>query len=67
MNYLAPRVPPMLEKFYQKFDTIFPQSAQRDNFRLYSTGLLLEIKRKNIQAISGHIIDANYQSVVLNM
>ena len=63
MNYLAPNLPPMLDKFYQKFDAIFTQPSQRENFRRYGTGLLLEIKRKNIQAISQHIICANYQSM----
>ena len=42
---------------------IFTEQSQRTNFRLYGTGLLLEIKRKNIWYISEHIIDANYQSM----
>ena len=63
MNYLTLDIPPMLEKFYKKFDNVFTQQSQRDNFRLYGTGLLLEIKRKNIQYISRHIIDSDYQSM----
>ena len=63
MNYLPPTVPPMLDKFYSKFDALFSQSSQTANFRWYGTGLLLEIKRKNIQSISQHIILSNYQSM----
>ena len=63
MNYLTPDVPPFLEKYYSKFDNIFKEQSQRDEFRLYGTGLLLEIKRKNIQYISKHIIDSKYQSI----
>jgi len=63
MNYFALNVPPMFEKFYSKFDNIFNEPSQRENFRLYGIGLLLKIKRKNIQSISKHIIDSNYQSM----
>lgn len=63
MNYFALNVPPMFEKFYIKFDNIFNEPSQRENFRFYGIGLLLEIKRKNIQSISKHIIDSNYQSM----
>jgi hypothetical protein len=63
MNYLTPNVPEMFEKFYSHFDSLFSETSQRDNFRLYGTGLLLEIKRKNIQSICCHIISANYQSM----
>ena len=61
MNFLTPIVNPMFEKFYKKFDHIFSEPAQRRNFRLYCSGLMLEIKRKNIWYISEHIIDSNYQ------
>ena len=63
MNYLTPNVPEMFEKFYEKFDSIFIETSQRENFRLYGTALLLEIKRKNIQSLSFHMIDGNYQSL----
>ncbi len=63
MNYLTPTVPPMLDRFYSKFDSLFSQPSQKANFRRYGTGLLLEIKRKNIQSISQHIILSNYQSM----
>lgn len=63
MNYLPPNVPPEFDKFYGKFDSIFSEASQKENFRLYSTGLLLEIKRKNIQSISENIIDSNYQGM----
>ena len=40
MNYLTPNVPEMFEKFYEKFDSIFIETSQRENFRLYGTALL---------------------------
>jgi len=46
MNYLTPNVPEMVDKFFTKFDDIFTEQSQKDNFRFYGTGLLLEIKRK---------------------
>jgi hypothetical protein len=61
MNFLTPARYPMLETFYKKFDNIFRESSQRENFRFYGNGLILEIKRKNIWYMSEHIIDGDYQ------
>jgi hypothetical protein len=61
MNFLTPVCHPMFESFYKKFDNIFSEPSQRANFRLYGTGLMLEIKRKNIWYMSEHIIDSDYQ------
>jgi hypothetical protein len=61
MNFLTPVCHPMFESFYKKFDNIFSEPSQRVNFRLYGTGLMLEIKRKNIWYMSEHIIDSDYQ------
>ena len=48
MNYLTPNVPEMVDKFFTKFDNIFSEQSQKDNFRFYGTGLLLEIKENSI-------------------
>jgi len=61
MNFLTPICHPMFESFYKKFDNIFREPSQKLNFRFYGTGLMLEIKRKNIWYMSEHIIDADYQ------
>ncbi len=63
MSYLTCETPAFLEPFFAKFDPIFNRPEQRQYFRLYGTGLLLEIKRKNIQAIDSHIIYCNYQGL----
>jgi len=63
MNFLTPTPDPMFETFYKKFDNIFSEPSQRENFRLYGTGLILEIKRKNIWYISEHILEIDYQSM----
>jgi SRSO17 transposase len=60
MNFLTPTPDPMFEI---KFDNIFSEPSQRENFRLYGTGLILEIKRKNIWYISEHILEIDYQSM----
>lgn len=52
-----------MKPFFAKFDKIFDRTEQKKYFRHYGTGLLLEIKRKNIQAIDSHIIDGNYQGL----
>jgi len=62
MNYLTTNMPEMFDKFFRKFDNLFTEQSQKDNFRIYCTGLLLEIKRKNIQYMSLHTIGADYQS-----
>lgn len=62
MNYLTANVPEMVDKFFTKFDNVFSEQSQKDNFRFYGTGLLLEIKRKNIQYMSFHTIGSVYQS-----
>lgn len=61
MNFLTPVCHPMFDSFYKKFDNIFSEPSQRVNFRLYATGLMLEIKRKNIWYMSEHMIDSDYQ------
>jgi SRSO17 transposase len=63
MNYLVNDTPPFLEKFFSKFEDLFNRPNQREQFRHYSTGLLAEIKRKNIQAISEHTIASRYQAM----
>jgi len=63
MNYLTHSITPELEKYFSKFDNIFKEQSQKDEFRFYGTGLLLEIKRKNIQCICNHTVDSNYQSM----
>jgi hypothetical protein len=62
MNYLTTNVPEMFDKFFSKFDNIFTEQSQKDNFRIYGTALFLEIKRKNIQYMSLHTIGSDYQS-----
>jgi len=59
MNYLTPSITPEFEKYFSKFDNIFKEQSQKDEFRLYGTGLLLEIKRKNIQCICTRLCPFN--------
>jgi len=63
MSYITFETPAFLEPFFAKFDCIFNRAEPQQYFRLYGTGLLLEIKRKNVQAIDSHIIDGNYQGL----
>jgi len=63
MNYLVDEIPPFLEKFFRKFDYLFNRPNQREQFRHYCSGLLSEIKRKNIQSICEHTIESRYQAM----
>lgn len=63
MSYLTCETPAFLEPFFARFDSIFKRPEPQKYFRLYGTGLLLEIKRKNVQAIDSHIISGNYQGL----
>ena len=64
MSYITFETPAFLEPFFAKFDHIFNRWEPQQYFRLYGTGLLLEIKRKNVQAIDSHIIGGNYQGLM---
>ena len=63
MSYITCETPAFLDSFFAKFDHIFNRWEPQQYFRLYGTGLLLEIKRKNVQAIDSHIIGGNYQGL----
>lgn len=63
MSYITFETPAFLEPFFAKFDCIFNRVEPQQYFRLYGTGLLFEMKRKNVQAIDSHIIDGNYQGL----
>ena len=64
MSYITCETPAFLDSFFAKFDHIFNRWEPQQYFRLYGTGLLLEIKRKNVQAIDSHIIGGNYQGLM---
>ena len=66
MSYITFETPAFLEPFFAKFDNIFNRREPQTYFRLYCTGLLFEIKRKNVQAIDSHIIDGNSQELMKN-
>jgi DDE superfamily endonuclease len=63
MNYIVSETAPFLEKFFRKFDDLFNRPNQKEQFRQYCTGLLCEIKRKNIQGICEHTIESRYQGM----
>jgi len=63
MSYITCETPAFFDSFFAKFDHIFNRWEPQQYFRLYGTGLLLEIKRKNVQAIDSHIIGGNYQGL----
>jgi SRSO17 transposase len=63
MSYITFDTPDFLAPFFAKFDCLFNRAEPQQYFRLYGTGVLLEIKRKNVQAIDSHIISGNYQGL----
>jgi hypothetical protein len=63
MQYIIDEFPSGFESFFEKFDPLFNRPNQRRNFRRYLTGLLLELKRKNIQSISERMVSGNYQAL----
>lgn len=63
MNYIHINNTNVLKDLFKRCDIIFERKEQKENFHAYCTGLLLEIKRKNIKSIAEHIIGSDYQSL----
>lgn len=57
------RIPDILRNYLDKFKDIFNRDIQYKNFSTYCNGLLLELKRTNIQTIDNARLDDDYQSL----
>jgi len=62
MLNIIPPVLPSLERFSKKFEEVLGKH-QLKNFQVYLTGLCLELKRKNLQAIDDCRLEGNYDSL----
>jgi len=54
-------VSPSLERFSKKFEEVL--GKHQKNFQAYLTGICLELKRKNLQAIDDCRLEGNYDSL----
>lgn len=63
MDFIADQPEPLLETFFEKFDSLWSRPNQRQGFRAYALGLLSETHRKNIEAISAKMIAPDYQNL----
>jgi len=62
MLNLISDIPKILKRFLKKFKKWFTKK-QFKNFKKYVSGLLLELKRTNIQTIDAYCIESNYDSL----
>jgi len=62
MLNLISDIPEVLKRFLKKFKEWFTKK-QFKNFKRYISGLLLELKRTNIQTIDAYCIESNYDSL----
>jgi len=63
MDFIADQPEPLLETFFEKFDSLWSRPNQRQGFRAYALGLLSEAHRKNIEAMNTKMIAPHYQSL----
>ena len=63
MDFIADQPEPLLETFFEKFDSLWSRPNQRRGFRAYTLGLLSEAHRKNIEAMNTKMIAPDYQSL----
>jgi len=62
MLNLISDIPKVPKRFLKKFKKWFTKK-QFKNFKRYISGLLLELKRTNIQTIDAYCIESNYDSL----
>ena len=63
MDFIANEPDPLLETFFEKFDSLWSRPNQRQGFRAYALGLLSEAHRKNIEAMNAKMLAPDYQSL----
>lgn len=63
MDFIANEPDPLLETFFEKFDSLWSRPNQSQGFRAYAVGLLSEAHRKNIEAMNAKMLAPAYQSL----
>lgn len=63
MDFIANEPDPLLETFFEKFDSLWSRPNQSQGFRAYALGLLSEAHRKNIEAMNAKMLAPDYQSL----
>lgn len=63
MDFIVNEPDPLLETFFEKFDSLWSRPNQSQGFRAYAAGLLSEAHRKNIEAMNAKMIAPDYQSL----
>lgn len=63
MDFIVNEPDPLFDAFFDKFNSVWSRPNQAEGFRAYALGLLSEVHRKNIEALSAKIIEQPYQSL----
>jgi hypothetical protein len=63
MDFIVNKPDPLLDAFFDKFNSAWLRPNQVEGFRAYALSLLPEAHRKNIEALSAKIIEQPYQSL----
>jgi len=63
MDFIVTEPDPLLDAFFDKFTSLWSRPNQVEGFRAYVLGLVSEVHRKNVEALSARIIGEPYQSL----
>jgi hypothetical protein len=63
MNFIVSEPDPLLTSFFENFDSLWSRPNQAQGFRSYILGLVCQLHRKNVEAMSSKIVGQDYQSL----
>jgi len=63
MNFIVNEPDPLLDSFFENFDSLWSRPNQTQGFRSYVLGLLCQLHRKNVEVMSSKIVGQEYQSL----
>ena len=63
MDFIVNQPDPLLDSFFDNFERLWSRPNQAQGFRSYVLGLVCQLHRKNIEAISAKVVGQQYQSL----
>lgn len=63
MDFIVTDPDPLLDAFFDNFASLWSRPNQAEGFRAYVLGLLSEVHRKNVQALSAKTVGEPYQNL----
>ena len=63
MSFIVNEPDPLLDSFFENFDSLWSRPNQAKAFRSYVLGLVCQLHRKNMEVMSSKIVGQDYQSL----